>query len=129
MKECAVARKSVERRSELRKQVDQYYSLKISIDGLDTAYQFKVWNKATKSMGFLVEEGSDILPGLKIGDTLNMKYYSTDLTYHSEYLETLVRHITKVDQGRVRGHYLVGLEISKSQEQEDIAQGLPFNAS
>jgi len=66
-------------------------------------------------MGFLVKEDSDILARLKAGDTLNVRYYSTDLIYHSEYLETLIRHITKIDQGRLKGRYLVGLEISKSQ--------------
>jgi len=114
MKEHAAARKLGERRSEPRKQVDEYYSLQISIGGLEVPYQFKVWNKAAKSMCFLVRENSDILPRLKVGDTLNMKYYSTDLVYHSEYLQTLIRHVTKIDQGRLKGHYLVGLEISTS---------------
>ena len=115
MKQCAVTDKLVERRSAPRKQVDQYYSLEFSIDGRSVTYQFRVWNKATRSMGFLVEQNSDILPRLKVGKTLDVKYHSTDSGNHSEYLETLIGHITKVDQGRLKGHYLVGLEISNSQ--------------
>ncbi len=31
--------------------------------------------------------------------------------YPSDYQKTEVRHITRNDQGRLKGHYLVGLEI------------------
>jgi len=31
--------------------------------------------------------------------------------YPSDYQKTAVRHITRNDQGRLKGHYLVGLEI------------------
>lgn len=116
MKEYAVAKKFLERRSELRKHVAQHYSLEISIGGLDAPERFKVWNKATTSMGFLVKKNSDILSLLKVGDALKAKYYSTDSVNHSEFLETAIRHITKIDQGRLKGHYLVGLEVLRSQE-------------
>ncbi len=111
MRKYAVTSNLADRRSEPRKEVDQYYTLEFSIDGLNVTYQFKVWNKATRSVGFLVQEDSDILPLLKVGDTLNVRYYSTDLADCTEYLETMIRHVTKIDQGRLKGHYLVGLEI------------------
>jgi hypothetical protein len=103
--------KLLERRSEPRRQVDRYYSLEFSIDGVDMAYQFKIWDMASSSMSVLIKEDSAILPRLKVGDTLHVKYYSTDSDYPSEYLRTAVRHITRNDQGRLKGHYLVGLEI------------------
>lgn len=115
MKESAVTNRLLERRSEPRKQVDQYYSVEFSTNGVDPTYQFKIWNIPSTSMGVLVREDSDILPRLKVGDTLNMKYYSTDSVYPSDYLQTAITHITKNDQGRFRGHYLVGLEILESQ--------------
>ena len=111
MRRYVVTNKMVDRRSEPRREVDQYYTLEFSVDGLNVTYQFKVWNKATKSMGFLVEEDSEILPLLNVGDSLYVKYYSTELADCSEYLGTMIRHVTKIDQGRLRGHYLVGLEI------------------
>ena len=115
MKERALTNRPVERRSEHRKQVHQYYSVEFSINGLDLSYQFKIWNIASTSMCVLVREDSDILPRLKVGDTLNMKYYSTDSVYPSDYLQTAIIHVTKNDQGRFKGHYLVGLEIQESQ--------------
>ena len=56
-------------------------------------------------------ENSGILELLKVGDLLNVKYYSRKSAYASKWQKTAVRHITRKDQGRLRGHYLVGLEI------------------
>lgn len=100
-----------ERRCEPRKNVEQYYSAELAVDGLDIPYQFKIMNQATSSMAVLVKENSEIVPRLKVGDTLKVKYYSQESPYPSDYLATAVRHITKNNQGRLRGHYLVGLEI------------------
>jgi len=116
MKECAVTNKLVDRRPECREQVHQYYSVEFSINGLDHPYLFKIWNVASMSMSILVKEDSDILPLLKVGETLNMKYYSTCSVYPPDYLETAIRHITKNDQGQFKGHYFVGLEILESQD-------------
>jgi len=49
-----------------------------------------------------------------------MKYYPTDLFYPIEYLDTVIRNIIKQDQGRLKGHYLVGLEILDSQDQNKM---------
>jgi hypothetical protein len=89
----------------------QYYSVEVSFQGLDCPYQFKIWNVAAESMCVLVKEGSEILSRLKVGEILRMKYYSADVISPSESLETAIRHITKDEQGRFKGHYLVGLEI------------------
>ncbi|MBW2020791.1 MAG: hypothetical protein JRI65_12500 [Deltaproteobacteria bacterium] len=85
---------------------------------IETPYKFKIWNIASTSMCILVKEDSDILSWLKVGDTMNVKYYSTDLDYPPQYLATAIRHITKNDQGRFKGHYLVGLEILEGQDQK-----------
>ena len=111
MKEYAVANKVVERRSEPRKKVDLYYSVEIPISELGVVYQFKIWDTKSPSIFVVVKENSGILPWLKVGDRLNMKYYSTDSLYPLEYLDTEIRNITKHDQGPLKGHYLVGLEI------------------
>lgn len=103
-----------ERRSEPRTQAAQYYSAELFVDGLDLPYQFKIMNLASSSMAVLVKENSEIVPRIKVGDTLKVKYYSQASPYPSDYLATAVRHITKNDQGRLRGHYLVGLEIVDS---------------
>jgi hypothetical protein len=56
-------------------------------------------------------ENSGILQLLKVGDRLDVKYYSSRSAYASEWQKTAVRHITWKDQGRLSGHYLVGLEM------------------
>ncbi len=101
----------VERRSEPRKTPQEYYAVEFSIEGLELPYQFRIWNMASRSMCVLVKEGSDILSRLKVGDTLNMKYYAGGSVVEPEYRTTAIRHITKSEDGRFKGHYLVGLEI------------------
>ncbi len=120
MKKYASVDKLVDRRSEPRKKVDQYYSVEIPISELGVVYQFKIWNTESTSMFVLVKEDSGVLPWLRVGDRLNMKYYPTDLFYPIEYLDTVIRNITKQDQGRLKGHYLVGLEILDSQDKNKI---------
>ena len=114
MEQHSVSNRLSERRNEHRKKVEQYYSAEFAIDDLAIPYQFKIINVAPSSMAVLVKEDSDILTCLKVGDTLRVKYYSPESPYPSDFLDTAIRHITKNDQGRLRGHYLVGLEIIDS---------------
>jgi len=115
MRENAVNKNLMERRSVTRRQVDEDCTAEFLIDGHDVTRRLKIWNKSTSSMCLLVKENSDILPRLKVGDTLRMVYHSTDSVYPFGYLGTTIRHITKKDQGQLRGHYLVGMEIPKRQ--------------
>ena len=110
---------NLERRSEPRTRIDQYHSVEFSVDGLDIAYQFKIWNIASSSMCLLIKENSDILTRLNVGDTLNMRYYSDDSSLPHGDLATKIRHITKNDEGRLKGHCLVGLEILEDMEQNN----------
>lgn len=100
-----------ERRSEPRKKPDQYHSAEFIFETLDTTYQFRIWNTASSSMCVVIKESSEVLPLLRVGDTVKVKYYSPDSLYPSEALSTVIRHVTKNDQGRFKGHYLIGLEI------------------
>ncbi|MBN1850184.1 MAG: hypothetical protein JW932_16550 [Deltaproteobacteria bacterium] len=89
----------------------QFYSVEMSLAKLDLPYQFKIWENRAKTMDVLVKEDSGILPLIKVGDIFNMNYYSSQSMYPYENVKTAIRQITKNDQGRLRGHYLVGLEI------------------
>ena len=90
---------------------DDYYSAEFAVDGLEVSYQFRILEKAPKAVSVLVKENSVLLQLLKVGDTLDVKYYSIKSAYPSDCQRSAVRHITKKDQGRLKGHYLVGLEI------------------
>jgi len=87
-----------------------FHSAELSVDGLQLAYQFKLWNVASKPH-LLIKQDSDILPWLNEGDVRAIKYYSSDSSSPPTCLETQISEITKDEQGRFKGHYLVGLEI------------------
>jgi hypothetical protein len=103
--------KHPERRSENRTASDRYYSVEFTVKELASAYQFKIWNISSQGMCVLVKEGSKILPYLHVGDVITMKYYLTESLGTTEDVNTKIKHITKDDQGRFKGHYLVGLAI------------------
>ena len=120
MKEYALDHRLKETRSEPGKRPDLYYSVEMSVDGLGVIYQFKIWTVQSESMFIIVKENSDILKCLKAGDTLNMKYYSSDSVYPLEYMDTEIQDITKQEQGRLKGHYLVSLVIVESPDHDKI---------
>jgi len=100
---------SAERRSESRRKVDEYFSVEFLVGGIETIYQFRIWNLSPQGMCFLVKRDSDLLRHLKVGQNWNMKYYRDDATKPADYLRTEIRHITKDESGRFKDHCLVGL--------------------
>jgi hypothetical protein len=105
----------IERRSEPRTKADLYYSVEFSVPAVTYAYQFKIWDLSSEGICVVVKDDSDLLKHLKVGDVLNMKYYSTDSSSQTQYLKTEIKHITKDEQGRFKGHTLVGLLILEKQ--------------
>jgi len=110
----AVTNELLGRRPEPGEKGEEYYSVEFSIDGLNMSYQFKILDTSPRSLCVLIKETSEIIPLINVGDILNLKYYSSKNTYYPQSLETEIRHIRKNDQGRFKGHYLVGLKIIES---------------
>ncbi len=108
-----------ENRGEVRTLVDKFYSLEFSIKALAHVFQFRIWNISEKGMCIIVREDSTVLEHIKVGDTFKMKYYPADLLGPAEYLETEVRHITKDNHGRFKGHNLLGLLILGKQSVDE----------
>ena len=100
-----------ERRSEARSLAEKYYSVQFTAKGLSSFYQFKLWNISASGLCILVKEDSEILPHLKIHDVIEMTYYLADGQGANEMLQTQIKHITKNEDGRFQGHYLIGLSI------------------
>ena len=100
-----------ERRSEKRDEAERYYSVQFTAEGLDSLYQFKLWNISTKGMCILVKEDSEVLKHLSVGDIIEMTYYLADGQGASEIMRTQIKHITLNEDGRFQGHYMIGLEI------------------
>lgn len=90
---------------------DQYYSVEFSLPGHTLPYQFKIWYMGPESMCLLVKEHSKIIESIKVGDVLNMRYYSADALNCAKDIETEIRQIIKEDNGRFKGHFLIGLAI------------------
>jgi hypothetical protein len=107
-----------DKRREPRETLDQYHSVEIPIEGLAYSYQFKIWDKSPKGLCVVVKEDSEFLKHLKVGDILEMKYYGEDYRRPAEYMKTEVRHITKNEAGRFKGHYLVGISVLKKEEKD-----------
>jgi len=117
MKQSIMTASPSERETQSEKKAVEYYSVEFSVRELAVHYQFRIWCMGSIPVCFLVNENSDILNWLKVGDTLNMKYYSNNSGGSPECLTTLIKDITRKEQGRFKGHFLVGLQILEDQEQ------------
>jgi len=106
----------VDRRSDERRPPDKYYSVQFSVKDLGYYYQFKIWDVSSKGMCILIGEDSSVVGHLNVGDVIRMQYYLSDAVGSTEEFETEISHITKNDEGRFKGHYLVGLSIIESKD-------------
>lgn len=96
-------------------ETDESYTVELHVDAPHAPRQYKVWHKATTYMSVVLEETSNLVGRLRVGDRLNIKYFETDQTVPSEYLETEILNIKKRDQGRLKGQYLLDLQIREPQ--------------
>jgi len=108
----------IERRFADRKIVNKYYTVEMVIHDITFAYRFKVWDISPEGISLLVNEDSDLLKYLKVGNTLNLKYHTADLSKPAACLNTQVRHISKDDAKRFKGFCVVGLSIPGKQDYE-----------
>ena len=92
------------------KRIDQFQSVELSVDGLDLSYHFKIWHINSRSNVIVVRKDSNILPHLRVGGKLNMKYYFPGEAYPNGVRETTIKEISAEEQGRFKGHFLVDLE-------------------
>jgi hypothetical protein len=93
---------------------DQLESVEVSVEGVELPHQFRIWNTEPASMFVVVKQSSQILNRLKVGDTMKMTYYTRDAFCPVRTLNTRIRNIKREDQGRFRGHCLVGLAVADS---------------
>lgn len=104
-----------EKRSEVRKVLDRYYSVEFKLKETGSLYHFKLRDLSSKSLGILVNEGSAVLEHLTVNDILKMKYYPPEASSSAEFLTTKIIHITKKERGSFKGHFLIGLLILDKQ--------------
>ena len=92
-----------------------FYSVEFSVKGIKLLYQSKLWSSSPETMFVLVKENSDILNWIQAGDILDMKYYSEDEVCPIKTFNTKIQYITRDENGRFKGHYLIGLTILSDQ--------------
>lgn len=88
-----------------------FHSVELLIDGLEFSYHFKIWDINSNAMNIIIKEDSAIINRLKPGNRFNSKYYSDNGSYPMVELNTEISHVTKAEEGRFKGHYIVGLTI------------------
>jgi hypothetical protein len=104
--------------------LEQYYSVEIPIFRLNTVYQFRIWETEYLSLSILINEGSELLNWIKTGDRLKMRFYSYDPGNPYQDLYSELVYMERQGYGRLRGHYLAGIEIME--EQRDIMASWPY---
>jgi hypothetical protein len=111
MKKSAVKTLLEDNDHQYENRTEDFHSVELSLRALPIAYQFRIFHMDSDPMCFLVKDNSDILDQLKVGDTLDMKYYSSNSAVPCKSLATQISDITRKEQGRFKGHCLVGIEI------------------
>jgi hypothetical protein len=101
----------IEKRREPRTIIDEFYSVELILPSVTFIYQFRIWNLSSQGICILVKDDSEVLKHLRVGDTLEMKYYPTDKSTLPQHLKTEIRHVTKEEHEKFEGHTLVGLQI------------------
>ena len=104
---------------ENNRDIDQFYSVEISVSK-KLIYQFKIWQTESMLISILVREDSKFLSFVEINSRFNMKYYSEDFLYPYQNLVTEIRDISLQESSRLKGHYLVSLEIIEDVEDQKI---------
>jgi hypothetical protein len=101
---------SKDKRSESRGAPKGFPGASIKLVGVPL-YQFKLKDSSENGASILVKEDSFMLNYLEVGQTLKINFSSERESDHNGDFETEIVHITKVDKGRYKGHYLVGVQI------------------
>jgi hypothetical protein len=78
------------------------------------SFRFKVWHKSPTYLCLLAGRNPSTLLEFREGETLTVAYHDCGSTVPAEHLTTAVRKIKRNETGKLKGQYLVDLEILKS---------------
>jgi len=74
-------------------------------------YQFKLKDISDNGASILVKEDSAMINHLEVGQSLKIKFHLSSRADFNGYFESKIKHITKIEERRYKGHYLVGVQI------------------
>jgi hypothetical protein len=100
-----------EKRAEPRIPTDQFYSVELYIADITRRYKFKLRDISTSGMSIIIKDDSLLLGHLKVGNIMEMLYSPPSRTAAPALLKTLIKHISKCETGRYKGHHIVGFSI------------------
>ena len=110
MTEEASTENLAEKRAEARETLEKMQSLELKLPNLPI-YVFRVKDKSSNGICFLVKADSDILNHIQEGQILDLKYHTEDTAKPTEVFTCEIKYITKMDQSPYKDHRLVGLMI------------------
>ena len=100
----------MEKRSAKRAVLTGFNAAEIKLTGIPL-YQFKIKDISDNGASLLVKENSAMINHLEVGQSLRIKFHSNSRPDLNGYFESRIKHITKTEEGRYKGHFLVGVEI------------------
>jgi hypothetical protein len=103
-------RRPEERRSEERQPADPLCRAIVRVSGIPV-YEFPLQDVSRNGTCFAVPKDSAALHHLKIGRILEIRYHYPDESKSAVLYRSEVRHVTRVERGRLQGNYLVGVNI------------------
>ena len=101
---------SKERRAKSRRTQLRNYRVEIKLIG-EPIYQFRVKDVSSDGAGILIKEDSKFLSMIEVGQIVDADFISPKGTEPAGNHRTEVRHITKPNKEKNKGHFLVGLKI------------------
>lgn len=98
-----------ESRSEVRSLASDDASISFRPPGGEWEYQIKLRDFSDSGLGLLVNESSDLLQLIRVGDVFAVNYYRGTDTMTAKNLNVQVRHISFPAAGIPEKHVIVGL--------------------
>ena len=105
-----------ERRAKHRRTQLRNYRVEIKLTRAPI-YQFRVNDVSLDGAGILIKEDSKFMNMIEVGQIVDADFISPKGTEPAGIHRTEVRHITKPNEGKNKGHYLVGLSILEKIDQ------------
>lgn len=100
----------MEKRSSKRALPTGFHGAEIKLTGVPL-YQFKLKDISDNGASILIKENSAMINHLEVGQHLQIKFHANSHPDLDGYFESKIAHITKNEEGRYKGHYLVGVQI------------------
>ena len=100
----------MEKRSAVRSLPTGSHGAEIKLTGVPL-YQFKLKDISHNGAGILVKDDSAMIKHLKVGQSLEIRFQMSPRSDLDGYFESKIKHITKINERRYKGHYLVGVKM------------------